>query len=91
MLDIAVSLTRKVIEKLAGVCAADPAAGMAAARLRGLTATACFAPLSVLDAAAGGGGAEEGPVRKTALLMQVELHYLVVVLFMFVLILFVGA
>lgn len=62
MLDITVSLTRKVIEKLAAECSADTAAGTAAARLRGLTATACFAPLSAPDGAGFDGG-DEGPVR----------------------------
>lgn len=67
MLDIAVSLTRKVIEKLAAECSVDPAAGTAAARLRGLTATACFVPLSVPDVVDDGGDdGEEGPVRRNA-------------------------
>ena len=65
MLDITVSLTRKVIEKLAAECSADPAAGRAAARLRGLTATACFAPLSAPDGATCADGGGEGPVRWT--------------------------
>lgn len=52
MLDIAVSLTRKVLEKLAVECSAEPVAGKAAARLRGLTARACFAPLSSPDVGA---------------------------------------
>lgn len=57
ILDVAVSLTRKTIEKLAAECSSDSTAGTAAARLRGLTATACFAPLS------GGAGGDEDPVR----------------------------
>ncbi|CAM9399050.1 unnamed protein product, partial [Ectocarpus sp. 6 AP-2014] len=57
VLDIAVSLARKAIERLSRECSADPSVGKAAARLRGLTAAACFAPVSpALD---GGGEADE--------------------------------
>ncbi|CAN0084557.1 unnamed protein product, partial [Scytosiphon promiscuus] len=47
VLDITVSLARKAIERLSRECfsSADPTIGKAAARLRGITATACLAPL----------------------------------------------
>ncbi|CAB1099753.1 unnamed protein product [Ectocarpus sp. CCAP 1310/34] len=57
VLDIAVSLARKAIERLSRECSADPSVGKAAARLRGLTAAACFA--SVSPALDGGGEADE--------------------------------
>lgn len=59
MLDIAVSMARKSIEKLAREYSAAPTVGKASVRLRSLTAVAGFLPLCPF----GDDGGDQGPVR----------------------------
>lgn len=85
VLDITVSLARKAVERLSRdfFSSADPAVGKAAARLRGITATACLAPFFCPAAAAtaaaaaadnggggGGGGVDDDKASVRILLLS---------------------